>query len=74
MRGLPAKFTLSDELYWFEPDPKGTAIKVLATAHSPSKNKDFPMIFVVEHPKTRIAGICLGHDGKARAAVHRFGA
>jgi len=64
MRGLPAKFMVSDELYWFEPDPKGTPIKVLATAHSPSKNKDFPMVFIVEHPQERIVGIALGHDAK----------
>jgi type 1 glutamine amidotransferase len=65
MRDMPAKFTISDELYWFEPDPSGTPIKVLATAHSPSKNKTFPMVFIVEHPKARIVGITLGHDGKA---------
>jgi type 1 glutamine amidotransferase len=63
MRGVPARFTLRDELYWFEPDPQGTPIKVLATAHSPSKNKTFPMVFVVQHPQARIAGIALGHDG-----------
>jgi hypothetical protein len=63
MRGVPAKFKVHDELYWFEPDPQGTPIKVLATAHSPSKNRDFPMVFVVEHPKARIVGIALGHDG-----------
>jgi len=67
-RGLPAKFTVKDELYWFEADTNGTPIRVLATAHSPSKDKDFPMIFVVEHPKSRIAGITLGHDG----AVHEL--
>jgi len=67
-RGLPAKFTVKDELYWFEADTNGTPIHVLATAHSPSKNKDFPMIFVIEHPKSRIAGITLGHDG----AVHEL--
>jgi len=66
MRGLPSRFTVKDELYWFEPATNGTPIKVLATAHSPSQNKDFPMIFIVEHPKSRIAGIALGHDG----AVH----
>jgi putative membrane-bound dehydrogenase-like protein len=63
MRGVPAHFKVKDELYWFEPDPQGTPIKVLATAHSPSKNKDFPMVFVVQHPKARIAAIALGHDG-----------
>ena len=66
MRGMPAKFTVNDELYWFEPDSQGAPIQVLATAHSPSKNKTFPMVFVAEHPKARIVGIALGHDG----AVH----
>ena len=65
MRGVPAKFTLKDELYWFEPDPQGTPIKVLATAHSPTKNKDFPQVFTVENPKARVVGITLGHDGDA---------
>jgi len=65
MRGVPAKFTIKDELYWFEPDSQGTPIKVLATAHSPSKNKDYPQVFIVEHAKGRVVGITLGHDGDA---------
>jgi uncharacterized protein len=65
MLGVPQKFMIADELYWFEPDPQGTPIQVLATAHSLQKNKTYPMIFVVKHPKARIAGITLGHDGKA---------
>jgi putative heme-binding domain-containing protein len=65
MHGLPGKFIVKDELYWFEPDPQGSPLKILATAHSPKKDKDFPMVFVVEHPKARIAGIALGHDGGA---------
>ena len=65
MRGLPARFTVRDELYWFEPEPQGSSLKTLATAHSPSKNKTFPMVFIVEHPKARIVGIALGHDGGA---------
>jgi type 1 glutamine amidotransferase len=64
-RRLPATFTLKDELYWFEQDKEGAAIDVLATAHSPSKNKAFPMIFTVRHPSARIAAIALGHDGDA---------
>jgi type 1 glutamine amidotransferase len=63
MQGVPAHFKVKDELYWFQPDTNGTPIKVLATAHSPSKDKDFPMVFVVEHPAARIVGIALGHDG-----------
>ena len=62
MQGVPAKFTVSDELYYFEPDPSGTPIQVLATAYSKRKNKTFPQVFVVEHPKTRIVAITLGHD------------
>jgi putative heme-binding domain-containing protein len=69
MRGVPSQFTVSDELYWFEPDTTGTPIKILATAHSPSKNRDFPMVFVVEHPKARIVGIALGHDGSAHESA-----
>ena len=65
MADVPAKFTIKDELYWFEPDTTGTPIKVLATAHSPSKNKDFPQVFIVQHPKARVVGLTLGHDGEA---------
>ena len=65
MRGMPARFTVKDELYWFEPDSTGPPLKVLATAHSPSKDKSFPMVFVVEQSKARIAGIALGHDAGA---------
>jgi len=65
MVGVPPRFTINDELYWFEPDLQGTPIQVLATAHSLQKNKTYPMVFIVKHPKARIVGITLGHDGKA---------
>ena len=65
MQGVPAKFTLSDELYYFEPDAQGTPIQVLATAHSDPKNKTYPQVFLVQHPKARIVGLTLGHDGVA---------
>lgn len=67
MKGVPASFKLSDELYYFEPDAGGTPIKVLATAHSTARNKTYPQVFVIEHPKTRIAGLTLGHDGVAHS-------
>jgi type 1 glutamine amidotransferase len=70
LRGVPAKFTLKDELYYFEPDTKGAPIKVLATAHSKAKNKDFPQVFTVEQAKGRVVGITLGHD----AAAHEHAA
>ncbi|MEW6304196.1 MAG: PVC-type heme-binding CxxCH protein [Verrucomicrobiota bacterium] len=65
MKGVPASFTITDELYYFEPDAQGTAIEILATAHSNQKNKTYPQVFIVKHPKTRIAAITLGHDGRA---------
>ncbi len=62
MKDVPATFQVSDELYWYIPEPAGTPIKVLATVSSPSKKAEFPSIFVVDLPKARIAGIALGHD------------
>jgi type 1 glutamine amidotransferase len=63
VRGVPATFTIKDELYYFTPDPAGTKTRVLAIAHSKQKNSDFPQVFVIEHPKARVAGLTLGHDG-----------
>jgi uncharacterized protein len=65
MQGVPATFTITDELYYFKPDEAGTPIEVLATAHSTVKDATFPQVFVVKHPQTRIAGITLGHDERA---------
>jgi type 1 glutamine amidotransferase len=62
---LPADFKITDELYWFKPDPSGPPIEVLATAYSAQKKETYPMIFLVKHPKARVVGITLGHDGKA---------
>jgi putative membrane-bound dehydrogenase-like protein len=65
MRNVPAKFTIKDELYWFEPDQQGTPIKVLATAHSKQKDQAYPQVFIVQHAKARVVGLTLGHDGDA---------
>lgn len=65
MKDVPASFTITDELYYFIPDPAGTPIEVLATATSQVKNATFPQVFVVKHPQTRIAAITLGHDARA---------
>ena len=67
LQGVPAKFTISDELYYYTADTTGTPVTVLATAYSKSKDKAFPQVFVVEHPKTRIVGLTLGHDGIAHS-------
>lgn len=65
LRGVPARFTIKDELYWFEPDPQGTPIQVLATADSRQRNRTYPQVFTVAHPRGRVVGLTLGHDGDA---------
>ncbi len=65
MEGLPKTFRVTDELYHFKPDPEGAKITVLAQAKSPATGEVFPQVWLVEHPKSRIASITLGHDGRA---------
>lgn len=61
-KGVPATFRTSDELYYYNADPTGTPIEVLATAYSSIKDTTHPQLFVVKHPLTRIVGFTLGHD------------
>ena len=63
MAGAPMKFSLRDELYRQEIDPQGSPVQVLATGFEKSTGKTWPVIFIVKHPKARIVGITLGHDG-----------
>jgi putative membrane-bound dehydrogenase-like protein len=65
LKDVPSKFSIVDELYWFEPDPAGPAIDVLASAYSKQKQKDYPQVFTVAYPGGRVVGITLGHDGRA---------
>lgn len=65
MKGVPAKFKVTDELYHMIPDPQGAEIEVLATATSPISGKTFPSVWIIKHPKARIAAIAIGHDGRA---------
>jgi uncharacterized protein len=65
MKGIPANFRITDELYYFQPDAAGTPIEVLATATSTQRPGTYPQVFVVKHPKARIAGLTLGHDARA---------
>jgi type 1 glutamine amidotransferase len=68
MKGVPASFTVEDELYYMnaEPEkvPQGTvAIEVLAeTSPSVRFKKPHPAVWVTSHPAARIVGITLGHD------------
>lgn len=68
MKGVPASFTVEDELYYMnaEPDkvPAGTAaIEVLAeTSPSDKFQQPHPSVWVTQHPSARIVGITIGHD------------
>jgi uncharacterized protein len=64
VKGVPASFRITDELYYFE--PKGAPIEVLAeTQTSTGTKKAHPSVWTVKHDKARIAGIALGHDARA---------
>lgn len=67
-QGVSKEFRLVDELYYFEPDPMGGPIEILAeTTNSEKFKKPHPSVWIVKHPKARIAGIALGHDGRAHS-------
>ncbi|GAB5559732.1 MAG: hypothetical protein SynsKO_13790 [Synoicihabitans sp.] len=71
MRGMPASFSVVDELYYFnaEPDkiPADTADITVLAETSPSKKfkKPHPAVWITDHPTARIVGITIGHDGRA---------
>ncbi len=65
MKGVPASFKITDELYRFEPDSQSPGRQVLATAKSPTSGKEFPIVWIVKHDKARIVCNTLGHDAKA---------
>lgn len=65
MEGVPATFTIEDELYWFEKDPEGPPVHVLASARDPETGEDYPIVWIVHHTNGRIVVNTLGHDGAA---------
>ena len=64
-KGVDGKFSLKDERYYFIPDASGPGIEVLASSSVAGSDKIFPSVFVVKHPKARIVGLALGHDGES---------
>ena len=68
MKGVPATFSVEDELYYLNAEadkvPQGTsAIEVLAeTSPSVKFMKPHPAVWTTTHPTARIVGITLGHD------------
>jgi putative heme-binding domain-containing protein len=63
LKGVSEKFSLKDELYHTEKDPKGASMDVLLEASLPNSDKKFASVWITEHPKARIVCIALGHDG-----------
>ena len=70
MAGVPASFTVEDELYYVNAEadkiPAGTAkITVLAETSPSEKYKaGHPSVWITEHAKARVVGIALGHDAR----------
>jgi len=65
-QGVPASFRITDELYYFNATTNGAAIEVLAeTSTATGTKKQHPSVWLVKHPKARVAGIALGHDARA---------
>lgn len=64
-KGVEPRFTLKDERYYYIPDPAGPGIEVLATNSVAGSDKNYPSVFVIKNPSTRIAGITLGHDAES---------
>jgi putative membrane-bound dehydrogenase-like protein len=68
MKGVPASFEVTDELYYLNAEagkiPPGTApIEVLAqTSPSVRFKQPHPAVWVTRHPTARIVGITIGHD------------
>ncbi|MGV3639335.1 MAG: ThuA domain-containing protein [Adhaeribacter sp.] len=65
VQGVRPRFTLKDERYYYQPDPAGPGVEVLASSSVAGSDKIFPSVFVVKHPKARIVGLALGHDGES---------
>ena len=70
MAGVPARFTVHDELYHQEIDPAGAPVEVLATAASTITGKTYASVWVVNGGHGRIVCIAPGHDD----ATHNEGA
>jgi putative membrane-bound dehydrogenase-like protein len=64
VEGLPASFTIQDELYRFEPDAAQPS-EVLAVGRSLTTGAEFPVLWTRSHGRGRIVVLTLGHDGAA---------
>ena len=60
-KGVPETFAIFDELYRWNPDPEGPGIEVIAIGRGRESGKEYPVLWVVKHPKSRVIGNTLGH-------------
>lgn len=65
-QGVPAKFRIVDELYRWEKDPDAE-IEVLAIGRGLESGEEFPVVWTVKHPNSRIVCNTLGHDDRAHS-------
>lgn len=65
MKGVPARFRITDELYRWEEDPNGPGIEVLAVGRGLESGEEYPVVWTVKHAKTKIVCNTLGHDQDA---------
>lgn len=61
-QNVSSQFNFKDELYRHEPLVDGPGIQVLVVGESLETGKVYPAVFTVNHPKSKIVGITLGHD------------
>ena len=65
MKGVPATFKITDELYHFVKDQAGPAIDVLAAGKNIATGKMYPVVWTTQAPGAKIVCITLGHDEKS---------
>ncbi len=65
MKGVPAKFEITDELYRWTHAEGGADVEVLAIGKGRKSGDEFPVVWVVKHPTAKIVGNSLGHDERA---------
>jgi type 1 glutamine amidotransferase len=65
LKDVPASFAITDELYYVHLVPDAPVDVLLETEVAEGTKKAHPSVWVVKHPKARIACIALGHDARA---------
>jgi len=65
MDGVPARFTITDELYRFEVHEDAPELHVLAMGIDPETGVEYPVVWTLEYGQGRVVNITLGHDGDA---------